>query len=41
MIATRRVPDALEESTPGEAVAGMILNVLGFANRPRSLVLTQ
>ena len=26
-----------EGSTPGEAVAGMILNGLGFANRPLSL----
>jgi transposase len=36
MIDARRVPDAPEEITPGEAVAGMILNGLGFANRPRS-----
>ena len=31
------LPDAQEEITPGEAVAGMILNGLGFANRPLSL----
>ena len=31
------VPDEQEEITPGEAVAGMILNGLGFANRPLSL----
>lgn len=37
MIDTRIVPDAQEEITPGEAVAGMILNGLGFANRPLSL----
>jgi anti-sigma regulatory factor (Ser/Thr protein kinase) len=30
----RLVPDAQERITPGEAVAGMILNGLGFANRP-------
>jgi transposase len=30
-------PDAQEVLTPGEAVAGMILNGLGFANRPLSL----
>src|SRR6266446_8635641 len=39
MIATRLVPDRQEESTPGEAVAGMILNGLEFANRPWSLTL--
>jgi transposase len=33
----RLVPDRQEEITPGEAVAGMILNGLGFANRPLSL----
>ncbi len=33
----RLVPDEKEEITPGEAVAGMILNGLGFANRPLSL----
>jgi transposase len=37
MIDTRLVPDAQEAITPGEAVAGMILNGLGFANRPLSL----
>src|SRR5256885_15189188 len=37
MIDARLVPDDQEEITPGEAVAGMILNGLGFANRPRSL----
>jgi transposase len=37
MIDSRLVPDAQERITPGEAVAGMILNGLGFANRPLSL----
>jgi hypothetical protein len=37
MIDARIVPDAHEEITPGEAGAGMILNGLGFANRPLSL----
>src|SRR6266571_5814296 len=37
MIDTRLVPDSQEEITPGEAMAGMILNGLGFANRPLSL----
>jgi transposase len=37
MIDARLTPDAQEEITPGEAVAGMILNGLGLANRPRSL----
>src|SRR6266496_4815959 len=37
MIDFRLVPDEQEEITPGEAVAGMILNGLGFANRPLSL----
>src|SRR5215510_3437572 len=37
MIDTRLVPDAHEEITPGEAMAGMILTGLGFANRPLSL----
>src|SRR3954469_3725215 len=37
MIDTRLVPDRQEDITPGEAVAGMILNGLGFANRPLSL----
>ena len=31
MIDTRLVPDEQEVITPGEAVAGMILNGLGFA----------
>jgi Domain of unknown function (DUF4277) len=33
MINARLVPDAQEVITPGEAMAGMILNGLGFANR--------
>jgi transposase len=37
MVDARLVPDEQEEITPGEAVAGMILNGLGFANRPLSL----
>jgi transposase len=37
MIDARLGPDAQEEITAGEAVAGMILNGLGFANRPMSL----
>jgi transposase len=37
MIDARLVPDEQEELPPGEAVAGMILNGLGFANRPLSL----
>ena len=37
LIDARLVPDDQEEITPGEAVAGMILNGLGFANRPLSL----
>jgi transposase len=37
MIDTRLVPDAQERITLGEAVAGMILNGLGFAHRPLSL----
>jgi len=32
MINTRLVPDGQEAITPGEAIAGMILNGLGFAN---------
>jgi transposase len=36
MIDSRLVPDEQEVITPGEAVAGMILNGLGFANRPLS-----
>ena len=38
MVDTRLVPDEQEEITPGQAVAGMILNGLGFANRPLSLI---
>jgi transposase len=37
LINARLVPDAQEVLTPGEAMAGMILNGLGFANRPLSL----
>jgi transposase len=37
MIDARLVPDEQEAITPGEAVAGMILNGLGFAHRPLSL----
>lgn len=37
MIDRRLVPDEQEVVTPGEAIAGMILNGLGFANRPLSL----
>jgi transposase len=37
MIDTHLVPDQQAMITPGEAVAGMILNGLGFANRPLSL----
>src|SRR6266566_8514461 len=37
MIDARLAPDRQEEITPGEAVAGMVLNGLGFANRPLSL----
>ena len=37
MINARLVPDKQEMITPGEAMAGMILNGLGFANRPVSL----
>src|SRR5712671_4860020 len=37
MIDARLVPDEQEEITPGEAVAGMILNGLGFTHRPLSL----
>jgi transposase len=33
------VPDTQEVLTPGEAMAGMIFNGLGFANRPLSLTL--
>ena len=37
MIDARLVPDEQEVLTPGEAVAGMILNGLGFTHRPLSL----
>ncbi len=37
MVDARLVPDAQEEITAGEAIAGMILHGLGFANRPMSL----
>ncbi len=37
MIDARIVPDEQEAITTGEAVAGMILNGLGFSNRPVSL----
>lgn len=37
LINARLVPDAQAVMTPGEAVAGMILTGLGFANRPMSL----
>jgi transposase len=37
MLDGRLVPDEPERLTPGEAVAGMILNGLGFATRPLSL----
>jgi transposase len=37
MLNARLVPDDPEVITSGEAIAGMILNGLGFANRPLSL----
>lgn len=37
MIDVRIPPDEREEISTGEAVAGMILNGLGFSNRPMSL----
>ena len=37
LIDARLMPDELEEITPGEAVAGMILNSLGFSDRPMTL----
>jgi hypothetical protein len=37
MINARRVPDAQEAITPGEAIAAMMLHGLGCANRPLSL----
>jgi Domain of unknown function (DUF4277) len=33
-IDARLVPDAQEEITPGEAVAGLILQGVGFAHKP-------
>lgn len=37
MIDSRIVPDEREEITTGEAIAGMIINGLGFSDRPMSL----
>ena len=37
MLDARLVPDEQEVITPGEAVAGMILNGLGFTHRPLAL----
>ena len=37
IIDARLTPDEQEAITPGEAIKGMILNGLGFANRPLSL----
>ena len=37
MIDSRITPDKREEISTGEAIAGMILNSLGFSNRPISL----
>jgi len=37
MIDSRIVPDEREEITTGEAIAGMIINGLGFSDRPISL----
>jgi transposase len=37
LINARLVPDDQEAMTPGEAIAGMMLNSLGFSNRPLSL----
>ena len=37
MIDTRLKPDEQEAITPGEAIKGMMINGLGFANRPLSL----
>ncbi len=37
MIDHRIVPDDREPITTGEAIAGMVLNGLGFSNRPVSL----
>ena len=37
LIDARISPEAKEEITTGEAIAGMILNGLGFSDRPLSL----
>jgi transposase len=37
LINARLVPDDQEAMTPGEAIAGMMLNSVGFSNRPLSL----
>ena len=37
MIDSRITPDQREEITTGEAIAGMIINGLGFSDRPISL----
>jgi hypothetical protein len=37
MIDSRIVPDEREDITTGEAIAGMIINGLGFSDRPISL----
>lgn len=37
MIDERIEPDEREHITTGEAIAGMIINGLGFSNRPASL----
>jgi len=38
MIDSRITPDEREEITTGEAIAGMIINGLGFSDRPMSLI---
>ena len=37
MIDSKIIPDEREEITTGEAIAGMIINGLGFSDRPISL----
>ena len=37
LIDARLMPDELEEITPGEAVAGMMLHRRGFSDRPMTL----
>jgi hypothetical protein len=37
MIDSRITPDEREEITTGEAIAGMLINGLGFSDRPMSL----